>query len=71
MKKMKGQGSNNAIALGSGLIGPYGGEDAGSGTAPGDGVYDDQELYHGTESQAALLPFNPNYPKSKYLKSLS
>lgn len=72
MKKARRDPQNNTIALGSGLIGPDGaGDDHGSRMVPGDGVYDDPALYHGSESQAALLPFNPNYPKSKYLKSLS
>lgn len=64
------QNTNDQIALGSGLIGSneQGNYD---NQHPGGGVYDDPELYQGTESQAALLPFNPNYPKSKYLKSLT
>ena len=37
---------------------------------PEDGVHDDQDIYQGTESQAANMPFNNNYPKSKYLKTL-
>lgn len=73
----KYQNNQNNIALGSGLIG-YGGSDHydsfghdpdREAAAHYEGSYAPQN--EEDEFEAKNIPFNPNYPKSKYLKSLS